>query len=103
VCVDCNRLSPGTESQGHTGQPSRVGVDVRISKDSNDTILHEMLYFNVRSKADMSQLNLPHRTNRKVENRKTKKQKTDMLRSIGKQSMESVVKSNVVGLPSIID
>ena len=42
-------------------------------------------YFNVRSKADMSQLNLPHGTNYyKVENRKNKKEKTDMFRSIGK-------------------
>jgi len=33
-------------------------------------------YFNVRSKADMSQLNLPHGTNnKKVENRKSKKVK----------------------------
>ena len=39
----------------------------------------------------MSQLNLPHGTNNcKVENRKTKKQETDMLRSIGEQSGESV-------------
>jgi len=39
----------------------------------------------------MSQLNLPHGTNNcKVENRKTKKQETDMLRSIGEQSRESV-------------
>jgi len=53
VSVDCNHISPGTESQGHTGQLSRAGVDVRISKDSNDTIRHEMLY--VRSKADMNQ------------------------------------------------
>ena len=37
-------------------------------------------YFNVRSKADMSQLNLPHGT-KKCTNRKTKKVKTDMLRS----------------------
>jgi len=40
----------------------------------------------------MSRLNLPHGTNNyKVETRKTKKKKkTDMLRSIGKQSGESV-------------
>jgi len=46
----------------------------------------------VRSKAAMSQLNQPHGTdNEKVENRKTKKQKKSvMLRSIGKQSGESV-------------
>ena len=37
MSVDCNHISPGTESQGHTGQLSRAGVDVRISKDSNDT------------------------------------------------------------------
>ena len=41
----------------------------------DDTIRHEC-YFNVRSKADMSQLNLPHGTNnKKVENRKSKKVK----------------------------
>jgi len=40
----------------------------------------------------MSRLNLPHGTNNyKVETRKNeKKKKTDMLRSIGKQSGESV-------------
>ena len=49
-------------------------------------------YFNVRSKADMSQFNLPHGTNnKKVENRKSKKvKKTDMLRSASKQSGESM-------------
>ena len=48
-------------------------------------------YFNVRSKADTSQLNLPHGpTTKKCEERKTKKQKTAMLGSIGKQSGESV-------------
>jgi len=37
-------------------------------------------YFNVRSKADMSQLNLQHITNNyKVENRKPKSKKTYML------------------------
>jgi len=44
VCVDCNHISSGTESQGHRGQPSRAGVDVRISKDSNDTTRHDMLF-----------------------------------------------------------
>ena len=39
-------------------------------------------YFNVHSKADVSQLSLPHGTNKKVT--------MDMLRSIGKQSRESV-------------
>jgi len=39
----------------------------------------------------MGQLNLPHGTKlKRVKNRKTKKAKTDMLRSIGKQSGESV-------------
>ena len=50
-------------------------------------------YFNVRSKADISQLNLPHGTDNlksvKTE-KKLKSKKTDMLRSIGKQSGESV-------------
>ena len=53
-------------------------------------------YFNVRSKADTSQLNLPHGTNgEKVENRQIKSKKTDMLIGIGKQlgeSVESVLK-----------
>jgi len=36
--------------------------------------------FNVRSKADISQFNLPHGTSsKKVENRKLKSKKTDML------------------------
>jgi len=40
----------------------------------------------------MSQLNLPHGTDsHKVENRKTKKYKTDMLRSNSKQSGESML------------
>jgi len=43
----------------------------------------------VCSKAGISQLNLPHGTNKKVENRKTKKKKSGMLRVIGKQSGES--------------
>ena len=44
-----------------------------------------MLCVNVRSKAEMSQLNLSHGTNNyKVKNRKRKK--TDMLTRIGKQS-----------------
>jgi len=49
-------------------------------------------YFNVSSNADISQLNLPHGTNnQKVENKeKLKSKKTDMLRSISKQSGESV-------------
>jgi len=44
-----------------------VIVIVRIRYDTR-------CYFNVQSKADISQLNLPHGTdNEKVENRKTKK------------------------------
>jgi len=48
------------------------------------------MLFNVLSKADVSQLNLPHdgTDNYKVENRKSKNQ--DMLRTISKQSRESV-------------
>jgi len=44
------------------------------------------------SKAEMSQLNLPHVTNKlKIGKKKKKlKSKTDMLKSIGKQSGESV-------------
>jgi len=49
-------------------------------------------YFNVRSKADMSQLNLPHGTdNSTVEKEKNwKVKKTNVLRSIGKQFGEYV-------------
>jgi len=50
--------------------------------------------FNVRSKADIrggSQLNLPHGTKtKKWKTEKLKSKKTDMLRSIGKESGESV-------------
>ena len=45
----------------------------------------------MRSKADTRQLNLPHGTKLKKRKReKLKSQKPDMLRSIGKQSGESV-------------
>jgi len=48
-------------------------------------------YFNVHSKADISQLNLPHGTKtKKWKTEKIKNKKTDMLRSIGEQSGESV-------------
>ena len=62
---------------------------IQYSDVHDDTIRR---YFNVRSKADMSQLNLPHGTdNEKVENgKKLRSKKTDMLRSIGRQSRESV-------------
>jgi len=44
----------------------------------------------VRSKADISQLDLPHGTkNEKVEKKEKLKVKTDKLTSIGKQSGES--------------
>jgi len=51
-------------------------------------------YFNVRAKADVSQLNLPYETKlTKLEKTKNKKKlnnkKPDMLRSNGKQSGES--------------
>ena len=47
-------------------------------------------YFNVRSKADISQLNLPH-GNRQLKSVKTEKsKKTDMLRSNSKQSGKSI-------------
>ena len=49
----------------------------------------------MRSKADISRLNLGHGTKLKKRNREQLKSKTDMLRSIGKQSeesMESVLK-----------
>jgi len=52
-------------------------------------------YFNVRSKADMSQLNLPHglARNRQLKSVKTEKVKTKnagMLRTNSKQSGESI-------------
>jgi len=46
-------------------------------------------YFNVQSKADMNQPNLPHGTN-KYKIGITEKLKKGMLRSIGKQSREFV-------------
>jgi len=50
-------------------------------------IPHDMIcYFNVRSKADMSQIDLPHETN----NEKVEKTRKTILGSIGKQSGESV-------------
>ena len=52
-----------------------------------DTIQYDTIgYFSVRSKADISQLNLPHKPTTKS----GKIVKSDMLRSIGKQSGESV-------------
>ena len=51
-------------------------------------------YSKMCSKTDMSQLNLPHRTN-KWKTKKTKKEKNVKLRSIGKrfgESMKSVLK-----------
>jgi len=64
----------------HLGSPGRgcVRYDTRC-------------YFNLRSKADLSQFNLPHGTNLKSEKRKNQKgKKTDMLTSNSKQSGESV-------------
>jgi len=59
-----------------------------------DTIRYDTrCYFNVRSKADISQLNLPHGpTTKKCKNRrkKLKSKKTDMLRSNSKQSGKSI-------------
>jgi len=51
-------------------------------------------YFNVRSKADISQLNLPKRNRqlKKCKNRKKlKSKKTDMLRSNSKQYGKSII------------
>ena len=48
-------------------------------------------YFNVHSKTDISQLNLPHGTKlKKWKREKLKSKKTDILRSIGIQSGESM-------------
>ena len=68
----------------------------------NTGIRYDMrCYFNVRSNADMSQLNVPQGiNNKKVEKEKLKSKKTDMLRSIGKQSgeyVESVLKEEKEG------
>ena len=52
-------------------------------------------YSKMCSKADMSQLNLPHRTNKWKTKKKQKRKKNDKLRSIGKrfgESMKSVLK-----------
>jgi len=46
-------------------------------------------YFNVLSTADMSQLNLPHGNNAKVENRKTKNKK-QVCSKVSVNSAESV-------------
>jgi len=49
-------------------------------------------YFNVRSKDDISQLNLPHgSTTKKYKTEKVKSKKMDMLRSNSKQAGESRV------------
>jgi len=57
------------------------------------TILYDTrCYFNVRSKADISQLNLPHRNDNEKSvktEKKLKSKKTDMLRSNSKQSGKS--------------
>ena len=51
-------------------------------------------YFNVRSRADMSQLNLPHVTNNlKVEKRKTKKKKNGYAQKSGNPWSRSVLKN----------
>jgi len=70
------------------GTNSAQAVDRAYSAHDTRTRCH----FNMRSKADTSQLNLPHGNRQlKVENRKKlKSKKTDMLRSIGEQSGESV-------------
>jgi len=49
-------------------------------------------YFNVRSNADISQLNLPHGTDnlKSVKTEKLNSKKTDMLRSSSKQSGKSI-------------
>ena len=55
------------------------------------TILYDTrCYFNVRSKADISQLNLPHGNVKSVKTEKLKSKKTDMLRSNSKQSGKSI-------------
>jgi len=59
--------------------------------DSHVTIRYDTrCYFNVRSKAYISQLNLPHGTDKSVKTEKLKSKKTDMLRSNSKQSGKSI-------------
>ena len=80
-----------------TARPSmksccKIGLNRFSSYDCYVIIRHEKQFFNVRSKVDISQLNLPHETNNeivKIEQVKSKK-KPGILRSIGKQSGESV-------------
>ena len=68
-----------------------VGGPRRTRTSSNDT----RCYFNVRSKADISQVNLSHGTDNKKSvktEKKLKSKKTDMLRSNSKQFGKSIVK-----------
>jgi len=77
------RLATDGQTDRHrtTAQAQRCAGTIRYE---NETL------FNVRSKAGISQLNLAYRTERNTEKLKTEKKlktkKTDMLRSIGKQS-----------------
>ena len=82
------RISDDDQQQhlhDHGWTTSRRGQDSPLLVESvrmTDTIRYDTrCYFNVRSKADISQLNLPHgnRQLKSVKNRKIKK--TDMLRS----------------------
>jgi len=80
----------GSRGRAH-GQGARERSPLKLKAF---TIRYEMLYFYVRSKADISQLNLPKRNRqlKKCKNRrkKLKSKKTDMLRSSSKQSGKSI-------------
>ena len=67
----------------------------RLYRSVKSTQYDTRCYFNVRSKADISQLNLPHGTDNQKSvktEKKLKSKKTDMLRSNSKQSGKSIVK-----------
>ena len=69
---------------------ARGRCDLQVLRD---TIRYDTrCYFNVRSKADISQLNLPHGNDnlKSVKTEKLKSKKTDMLRSNSKQSGKSI-------------
>jgi len=66
--------------QTQLSELSETSAELAAAKHAADTVYlslhtirHEALCFNMQSKADMSQINLPHGTNNQiVENRKTK-------------------------------
>jgi len=76
---------------------SKLHVPLQVTHQPADLYTYLYLYDTIRDavflhlKADMSRLNLPHGTNTKKQKReKLKSKKMDVLRSINKQSGESV-------------